>query len=140
MKSFKEWVEESHKIQASGKSYPVAPIRRPEDLHRASNGDNYESHHFDAIRHNAKLDAGHAKATGDAKKIHDNEKMQHAGEVKFDLTEPLDRTWAKNLSPESAKHAVNDHNKKHGTKFKDLKGAMDHGRQVQLERIKNGSH
>jgi hypothetical protein len=56
-------------------------------------------------------------------------------EIKMDLSKPLDRSWMANMHPDGVKKTINDHNQKHGTDFKDLKSAMDHGKE--LERMRN---
>jgi hypothetical protein len=128
MKSFKEWLEEAkaYRQQTSSTNYPMSPIRRPEDLYRASKGDNFETHHFDAIRHNAKLDAKDVEKSGDAKKISDNKKMQHAGELHlpnlFNPSHPdhkIENAWYKAMSPDAQTHVLKQHKDKEMSAWKE---------------------
>lgn len=131
-KTFKEWIEEqkAYKQQASSTNYPVPPIRKPEDLSRASKGDNFETIHFDAIRHNAKIDAEHIQKHGTEKEKADNKKMQHAGELHlpnlFNPSHPdhkIENAWFKQMSPHQQRHVLSQHKEKQLADWKERNGA-----------------
>lgn len=118
------YMEEEYKLQGTNLSRPITSMK---DIYQQ--GKNLNSTNFDAIRHNAKTDV----AAGDSSE--DKKKMTKVGELKMDFSKRIDREWAKNMHPESVKKAIADHNEEHGTKFTDLKSAMDHGIEVQKNRL-----
>lgn len=126
VKTFKEWLGEEYKAQTSSANYPMNPIRRPADLYRPSKGDNAETTHFDAIRHNAKLDADKVASVGSKRDIEDNKTMQKVGSIRlkhlFNPTHPdhkIEQAWFNQMSPDQKKHELSMHSEDEMQRWKE---------------------